>query len=169
MSDVDRPGQEDASSVGPPELDVVLPEQMFPEPVSGPSYGPAARLGTLSTVIFLVGYAMSVWSRRDDVAAAVWLLLAAAAAVLLVTAWYILTGRTTLDREGIRQDWVVRRQFRWHEISRARVMRMPFSTRLLLATGGGPMKAVHAGDAILRQAFARVSAFYDPRRGQRRL
>ena len=98
--------------------------------------------------------------RRPDVAWPVLMLMAAGGAVLFSSTWYILTGKTTIDAKGIRQDWLFSKEFSWHEISRAGLVRMPLIPRLVLATQRGPLKAVHGGSPALLAAFREIDAFY---------
>lgn len=140
--------------------EVKLPEHQFDQPVSGPAYRPFTKLVTINVVIGLFAYGTYVLSRRDDIAVALWWLVAMAALVVLVSGWYIVTGKTTIDAKGIRQDWMFTKSYRWHEISRARFIRLPFSGRLMLVTGQGPIKAVHSGNATLDRAFRDIAAFY---------
>lgn len=138
----------------------MLPEHLFPVPLTGRSYRPMFRYFTLSTVMSLATYGTWVLSRRSDVAPTILLLLAVAAVVVLAHGWYILTGRTTVDSHGVHQDWPFRKSYRWGEIMRARVVRLPGSVRLVISTGSGPMKAIHSGCRELDAAFERIAAFY---------
>lgn len=139
----------------------MLPEQMFSVAVTGPAYRPLFRYFTVSTLISLAAYGAYAFGRRStDVAQPIVLLLALAAAVVLVSGWYILTGKTTIDSKGLRQDWLFPKVYAWHEIGRARVVKMPGSVRLVLYTGNGPLKAIHSGNAELDRAFARIADYY---------
>lgn len=139
---------------------VVLPEHRFATPVSGPAYTLWARCTTASTVVGLMLYGGQVLSVRPDVAWPMLMLMAAGGAVLISSTWYILTGKTTIDAKGIRQDWLFPKDFSWHEIARARLVRMPLVPRLVLMTPRGPLKAVHAGSPALLAAFREIDAFY---------
>jgi len=140
--------------------DVQLPEQRFAVPVIGPAYTPWARWTTAGTVVSLLAYGAQVMATRPDVAWPVLMLMAAAAVVLLASTWYILTGKTTIDSRGIRQDWIFPKDYAWHEITRARLVRMPLMPRLVLMTPRGPFKAVHGGNKALLTAFADIDASF---------
>ena len=71
-----------------------------------------------------------------------------------------MTGKTTIDGRGIRQDWLTPKEFSWHEISQVRLVRMPLVPRLVVMTGRGPFKAVHGGNKTLVDAFREVESFY---------
>ena len=139
---------------------IVLPEHRFAQAVSGPSYTLWARATTASTVASLLLYGGQVLLKRPDVAWPVLMLMAAGGGVLLMSTWYILTGKTTIDGRGIRQDWLTPKEFAWHEISRVRLVRMPLVPRLVVMTGRGPFKAVHGGNKTLVDAFREVESFY---------
>lgn len=149
----------DANSA-PADAPLVLPEHRFAEPVSGPAYTFWARSTTASTVVGLMLYGGQVLVTRPDVAWPVLMLMAAGGAVLFSSTWYILTGKTTIDAKGIRQDWLFPKDFSWHEIARARLVRMPLVPRLVLMTPRGPLKAVHGGSPALLAAFREIDAFY---------
>lgn len=135
----------------------------FAEPVHGPSYRRVAKWMVASTIGSLFAYGINIVT-ANDFGASGWLVLALGAGSVLVTGWSVLTGCTTIDARGIRQDGVPRKEFVWDEIVRARRIRMPFTSRLLISTGKGPLKAIHAGDAALDAAFAEIDAVYNPRR-----
>ncbi|MBP8308308.1 MAG: hypothetical protein KAY46_13650 [Burkholderiaceae bacterium] len=139
---------------------IVLPEHRFAQPVSGPAYTAWARFTTASTVASLLLYGGQVLLRRPDVAWPVLMLMAAGGGVLLLSTWYILTGKTTIDGRGIRQDWLTPKEFGWHEIARVRLVRMPLVPRLVVMTGRGPLKAVHGGSRALVEAFREIDTFY---------
>ena len=138
----------------------VLPEHRFAQAVSGPSYTTWARATTASTVAGLLLYGGQVLVKRPDVAWPVLMLMAAGGGVLLLSTWYILTGKTTIDSRGIRQDWLTPKEFGWHEIARARLVRMPLVPRLVVMTARGPFKAVHGGSKALVDAFREIDTFY---------
>ncbi|HPU54636.1 MAG TPA: hypothetical protein PK359_23975, partial [Burkholderiaceae bacterium] len=138
----------------------VLPEHRFAQAVSGPSYTAWAKATTVSTVATLLLYGGQVLLKRPDVAWPVLMLMAAGGGVLLMSTWYIVTGRTTIDNRGIRQDWLSPKVFGWHEISQARLVRMPFVPRLVVMTARGPFKAVHGGSRDLVDAFREIDRFY---------
>lgn len=132
----------------------------FAQPVSGPAYRRSVRGFTVSAVLFLAGYALKVLSAAQPVAAPILWLMVGAAGVVLVNAWYIVTGRTTVDAHGVRQQWMFEKSYRWSEIMRARRVRMPFSSRLALVTGRGPVRAIHGGSSELDRAFDEVTRIF---------
>jgi hypothetical protein len=155
------PGHPAAADVNPDEAK--RPERMFAQPVSGPAYRTSAKWMIGSTVLSLFTYGAQVLAARDDVPWQMLVLLAASAGVVLLSTWYMLTGRTTIDAEGIRQDWIFAKAWRWHEIVHAKHLRLPFTSRLVISTGTGPLKAIHGGCRELDDAFRTIAAAYRPR------
>lgn len=135
------------------------PAVRFGVPVTGPTYRRSARTVAIALIV-LVG----VYGVRAVVAGgfgwAGWSVLAAGAAGLAISGWTVFAGRTTIDAAGIRQTGFPARRIGWHEIARARALRLPLSSRLLVSTGTGPLKAVHGGSAELDAAFAEIGDWY---------
>lgn len=133
--------------------------QRFPQPVTGPSYRAGARAMVVGTILSLCAYGARTIAEHEFGWTG-WLVLACAGATVAMTGWSVLAGRTTIDATGIRQDGVPRKEIRWEEIVRARRIRMPLTSRLLVSTGRGPLKAVHSGNRTLDEAFAEIAAWY---------
>lgn len=141
-------------------MTALLPEHRFEQPVSGPAYRPFTRLLTIKLIVGLLLYGAWVLWRHDDVALPVLTLMGLAFVIVVASGWFIITGKTTIDRQGIRQQALFPKDYRWHEISRARFVRLPLSARLVLVTGHGPMKAIYGGNAALDRAFEEIARFY---------
>jgi hypothetical protein len=132
----------------------------FAVPVRGPSYRASARWMIVSTLISLTAYGAHVLGSSGDVAWPILGLMAAAGVVVLVSGWYIVTGKTTVDARGVRQEWMFEKDYPWSQVLHARHLRLPFTSRLLLRAGFGPFKAIHGGCSELDTAFADVAAIY---------
>ncbi len=141
--------------------------ERFAQPVSGHSYGQTLRLIAFAVTALAVVFAAFAWfsSARPDTT--VLLMPFAVALGMIVCCWYIVTGRTVLDRDGIRQEWVTPKNYRWDEIYRARIIKLPLNTRLMLNTGKPPFKMIHAGTDELEQAFEEVARLYATRGARR--
>jgi hypothetical protein len=139
----------------------MLPEMMFAQPVVGPAYRRYTKAFTIGMVVSLLAYGLQVMSKRSDAVSnsVIWLMVGAAA-VLIVTTWYIITSRTTIDSKGIRQDWFIKKEFSWHEISKVKFIRLPFSSRLVILGARGPFRAVNSGCKELDAAFRQLEDFY---------
>ncbi len=145
------------------DTEVALADELrarFAEPVRGPAYRPSAKWLTVSTLITLAAYGAQVVSRHGELGWGLLLVVAAAGTVLLVSTWYILNGNTTIDADGIRQDWMFEKRFSWDQVLHARHLRMPFTSRLLVGLGRGPIKAIHGGCSELDAAFKDIGAIF---------
>jgi hypothetical protein len=139
----------------------MLPEQRFAIPVVGPAYRPYTKLFTVGLIFSIFAYGAQVFGKRaESVANPILWLLAAAAGMLIVTAWYIVTAKTTIDAKGIRQEWILAKDYSWHEIGRVKFVRLPFSSRLVILAARGPFKAVNSGCKELDDAFKQLENFY---------
>ena len=132
----------------------------FATPVTGPSYRIAAKATVLATI---VGILVIAARTADQLTAMTWPMMVLLVTVFLgmvVTGWYMLTGRTTIDADGIHQDWMAPKHYGWDQIARARRVRLLVTSRLLISTGNGPMKSIHGGTPELDEAFAEIVAYY---------
>ncbi len=139
---------------------MIPPQQRFATPVSGASYRLSAKVAAGTTIASLVVYGVRV---IDKIVAMPWtmsLLVGAAFLGVLATSWYIFKGRTTIDERGIRQEWIVIKDYDWARISKARHLRLPFTSRLMLRAGFGPIKAIQGGTPELDAAFREIAAYY---------
>lgn len=135
------------------------PGHRFARPITGPSYRPGFKAITVALLAALALY--GAWVLRGASAwSPVLIAPAAAAALLLVAAAPILRGTTTVDTQGIRTSGLTRGALRWEQIDRARYLRVPLSPRLLVLPTSGPMRAFHAGNAALEQAFVSIDRLY---------
>lgn len=148
------------------DTDALRPQARFARAVTGPSYRPGFRWMVISTLLSLGAYAARVLTERPadapDIAPHVAVLSAAAAVLLLVNAWFMVFGRTTVDAHGIRRSGLFGNEVRWEQISRASLLRVPFSPRLVVMPVAGPMRAFHAGNAELEAAFREIEQIYRP-------
>lgn len=140
-------------------LPPIDPAARFAVPVTGPTYRRSARTLAVILVVLLLAYGARVIATAGFGATG-WAVLAAGALGLALTGWSVLAGRTTIDAAGIRQTGFPGRAFRWNEIAHARTLRMPLTSRLLISTGTGPLRAVHAGNAGLDAAFSEIGDWY---------
>jgi len=69
-------------------------------------------------------------------------------------------GNTTVDAEGIRQDWLFEKNYPWSQVLHPQYRFGAVTSRLLLRMGAGPIKAIHSGNPELDEAFAEVAAIY---------
>ena len=139
------------------------PQERFRTPVTGPAYRWSAKVTSVLTVLSLVVYGIKTAEHMVGMAWGMGGLLAAAFGGVGGTTWYILTGHTTVDAQGVHQDWMASKSYRWDQIKRARHVRLPFTSRLMLSTGFGPAKAIQSGTPELDAAFREIAAYYRAR------
>ena len=142
----------------PPAADKLA--ALFPEPVVGYSYTPALRIGAGLLVLLTVVFALTSWTQGMGPTTPAGALILAVAAGMIASGWYIVMGKTTVDATGINQEWVMPKSYRWEEIFRARLIKLPMNTRLMLNTGRPPFKTVHAGTPELKIAFEKIGDLY---------
>src|SRR5690606_21438050 len=88
------------------------------------------------------------------------LLLVAGATAMAMTCWFLVFGTTTVDADRIRQAGITPRAWRWADVERARLVRMPGATRPKLAPPRRPGRVVHAGTPALEEAFRVIAEMY---------
>lgn len=132
----------------------------LPAPVTGLSYKrPAAAIATVLTLA-VFSYGTRLLVADAALPAPLLLVLIAGAVAMAMSCWFIVFGTTTVDAEGIRQAGVSPRSWRWAEIDQVKLVRMPWSTRLMLAPTKGPVRVVHAGTPALDDAFRTIARIY---------
>ncbi|MEZ5730533.1 MAG: hypothetical protein R3E48_22740 [Burkholderiaceae bacterium] len=134
----------------------------FTTPLSGPSHRWSAKLvAIVMTALTLAVLAFAIYHvGGSDWVAIVFII--AVGAMMVSNCWYIVKGRTWIDAVGLHQDWFTTKTYPWAAIHAASVLRMPFSTRLVISAGRGPYRAITAGDPTLVKAFEEIAAFYRP-------
>lgn len=83
---------------------------------------------------------------------------------LLVIAYYMWSGKTTIDTQGIRQSWIMRREITWDEINTAKFIPLLGSKRLICFPRRGRPIVFQGASSELQQAFAHISLVYQKRR-----
>ena len=76
---------------------------------------------------------------------------------MLVIAYYMWTGHTTITAEGIKQDWILRRELAWTELRYAKFIPLFYSKRLLCFTHKGRPVVFQGASQELQIAFAKIS------------
>lgn len=136
------------------------PQERFAHPVSGHAYRPVTRLLTIVIALATLGYGLSVGLTRGHLEGPLAFMLVTAGLIMAVAAWYIVTGQTTIDANGVRQDWIMAKSYGWGEIRSARLVKLPLATRLMLNTGRPPFKVIQAGTPEIEAAFREIVAYY---------
>jgi len=134
----------------------------FPEPVTGPAYGPFFRV--LATAMLLavlaVGLRSALGIPPGDAAAQGYLVIGLGVAGILGSYWVLMASTTTVDSTGIQQGGLIEKKVAWHEVRSARAFGPAFARRLMVRTLNGRIRFFFCGSPELRAAFDRVSQAY---------
>lgn len=76
---------------------------------------------------------------------------------MVVVAFFMWTAHTTITEEGIRQDWILKREMRWDELKYAKFIPLFYSKRLLCFTNRGRPMVFQGASEELQIAFAHIS------------
>jgi len=140
----------------------VTEHALFDAPVRGPAYGRAFRVFATVTMLALLAYGGRVVFvlLPEPPGRESWIILAAAAFGLIGTWYFMVTARTTIDAQGIRQSGLVERKTDWSEVWQARVRGPAFSRRLAVRNVGGRFRYYYGGTPELLAAFEMIAAAY---------
>ena len=138
---------------------MAMREIPLPAPVTGLSYKRPAAAIAVALTLGVFAYGSRLMASDVNLPPVLVLLLVAGATAMAMTCWFIVFG-TTVDADGIRQAGITPRAWRWADIERVRLVRMPWSTRLMLAPTSGPVRVVHAGTPALEEAFRVIAEMY---------
>lgn len=134
----------------------------FDAPVSGPAYGRGFRVfATLAVLALLAFGARAVFvllpepPSRDG-----WFFLGAVVFALIGSWYFMVTARTTIDAQGIRQSGLIERRTAWDEVRHARVRGPGFSRRLVVRNVAGRFRYYYGGTPELAAAFERIATAY---------
>ncbi len=138
----------------------------FESPVTGLAYGRGFRVAATLAVLALL-----VWGTRMVLVLGIgpgngdgWIVIGATVFALLGTWYFMITSRTTIDTQGIRQSGLVERRTEWSEILHARVRGPAFSRRLVVRGVNGRFRYYFGGTPELLAAFDAIAAAYPRRR-----
>lgn len=79
---------------------------------------------------------------------------------MVVVAFFMWTAHTTITEQGIRQDWILKREMRWDELKYAKFIPLFYSKRLLCFTNRGRPMVFQGASQELQIAFAHISLVY---------
>lgn len=139
---------------------MAMREIPLPAPVTGLSYKRPAAAIAVALTLGVFAYGSRLMAADVDLPPMLVLLLIAGATAMAMCCWFIVFGTTTVDADGIRQAGITPRAWRWAEIERVKLVRVPWSTRLMLAPTRGPVRVVHAGTPALEEAFRTIAEMY---------
>lgn len=139
---------------------MMTPAERFETPVRGPAYRTSAKAGAVGAVIMLIAYALRASDQLMQLPSSMLLMMATAFLGVVVTTWFIITGTTTIDAQGVHQHWITEKRYRWTEIQWTKHVRLPFTSRLMISTGSRPLKVIQSGTPELDEAFKEIVAYY---------
>jgi len=136
-------------------------DALGPLPLMGRSW-PKAIAGLAWLVILLIIWwiALRAQHLQAQVQGPVALSVVISLLALCVIAYYMWFGRTTIDAEGIKQEWIFNRRIGWEEIRMAKFVPLLFSKRLVCFPHRGRPVIFHAGERPLEIAFAHIALAY---------
>lgn len=133
-----------------------------PLPIKGRSWPKSvaclawAVLGLIALRFLYVASTVASQSTTPLIAASLLALLLA----LVVIAYYMWTGQTSIDDQGIRQSWVMRREITWNDIRFAKFIPLLGSKRLICFSHKGRPVVFQGATPELQIAFAKISLQY---------
>ena len=138
----------------------------FADAVVGSSFRWPTKAVAIGTTAIVVLFVAGLFVQRDSIHEQTLWLFAGAAAAMCAGCWHIANGQTRIDANGIHQDGMIwGKHYTWHELQRARFLKLPMATRLVINTGRPPFKAIYAGTPELESAFRKVADAYGNRVG----
>lgn len=132
-----------------------------PLPLMGRSW-PKAIAGLAWLIIMLIIWwiALRAQHLQAQVQGPVALSVVISLLALCLIAYYMWFGRTTIDAQGIKQEWIFNRRIGWEEIRMAKFVPLLFSKRLVCFPHRGRPVIFHAGERPLEIAFAHIALAY---------
>ena len=79
---------------------------------------------------------------------------------MIVVAFFMWTGHTTITEQGIKQEWILKRELAWDELKFAKFVPLFFSKRLICFTKRGRPIVFQGASPELQIAFAHISLAY---------
>lgn len=79
---------------------------------------------------------------------------------MIVVAFFMWTGHTTITEQGIKQEWILKRELTWDELKFAKFVPLFFSKRLICFTKRGRPIVFQGASPELQIAFAHISLAY---------
>ncbi len=137
-----------------------------PLPIAGQAWrGWVKSVAWLILVLIVVqGFVAFNKAGVDALMSATGLLLLVVFIALAVTTRYMQTSTTTIDRRGLRQTWLTRREVAWEDVTFAKFVPMLASKRLVVFTKKGKPVVFQGGTRELQIAFAKISLAFKNRK-----
>ena len=144
-----------SSSEATPKIDI----GMGPLPIRGRAYAPGLRLAAVGVFlamllqVYLVAQELP-WDQISPLMAGVTGFCILGMALIV---YYMQISEVTIDEEGIRQTWIIKREVRWEQIQSVRFMPLLFGKRLMVLSSHGRYVMFQSGEPRLSEAFAHLA------------
>lgn len=76
---------------------------------------------------------------------------------MIVVAYFMMMGQTTITRQGIQQEWILKRELAWEDLKFAKFVPLFFSKRLVCFTKRGRPIVFQGASPQLQVAFAQIA------------
>lgn len=79
---------------------------------------------------------------------------------MVVVTFFMWVGHTTITKQGIKQDWILKRELAWEDLKFAKFVPLFYSKRLICFTKRGRPIVFQGASQDLQVAFAHISLAY---------
>lgn len=131
-------------------------------PISGPAYRPVVKLAAWIVLALLTLQIISVAVRvpAESLNQTMTLTVVFCYVGLAILAVAMQVSVVTIDRRGLRQTWILRREVPWGDIHFVKFIPYPLGKRLMIFYRGGRFMSMQAGCREVEVAFARIALVY---------
>lgn len=129
-------------------------------PIRGRSW-PKAIAAIAWLLIILIGARLIyIATNYEQVPTAIVASVVLAYTGMVVVAFFMWVGHTTITTQGIKQDWILKRELPWDELKFAKFVPLFYSKRLICFTKRGRPIVFQGASQELQVAFAHISLVY---------
>lgn len=131
-------------------------------PLSGPAYRPAVKVAAWVVLALLTLLIISTALRvpAENLNQTMTVTVIGCYVGLAIMAAAMQRSMVTVDRQGLRQSWIMRREVAWDEIQFVKFIPYPLGKRLMIFQRGGRFMSLQAGGRDVEVAFARIALVY---------
>lgn len=130
-----------------------------PLPICGRAYAPGLRLAAVGIFmamllqVYLVAQELPLEQISPLMAGITGFCILGMALIV----YYMQISEVTIDEDGIRQTWIIKREVRWEQIQSVRFMPLLFGKRLMVLSTHGRYVMFQSGESRLSEAFAHLA------------
>nr|MBF0683619.1 hypothetical protein [Pseudomonas sp.] len=131
-------------------------------PISGSAYRKPVKIAAWIVLGLLTAQLISVATRlpTENLNQALTLTVVFCYVGMAVITVAMQRSVTTIDADGLRQTWVMRREIAWEDINFVKFIPYPLGKRLMIFNRGGRFITLQAGSRDVEVAFARIALVY---------